>query len=224
MEKGPEGSVELIHPTKSKIITVSGVDIVKVRGWDVKDGYLHFEWSTETNNVLYLFVFNGLLHNVYSSNNLIAVDTYHLETGVKGKATYTFPAHWFSGSDRYCNIFMCYVLYIYDCILNIFSCALSSGSLACFDVAGKLNIGSLIKSNNDRLSLDIIGDKIEAIPGSPIPAFIITNKNVEKLVYVKENTIHVRSLTKRSSSFIYTYMADRHILLQISSPMQVCIT
>ncbi|XP_025197839.1 ER membrane protein complex subunit 1 isoform X2 [Melanaphis sacchari] len=199
LEKGPEGSVELIHPTKSKIITVSGIDVIKVRGWDVKDGYLHFEWSTETSNVLYLFVFNGLLHNVYSSNNLIAVDTYHLETGVKGKATYTFPAYWFSGFDR---------------------CALSSGSLACFDVAGKLNIGSLIKSNNDRLSLDIIGDNIEAIPGSPIPAFIITNKNVEKLIYVKDNTIHTRSLTKRSSPFIYTYMADRHILLQISSPVQ----
>ncbi|KAL4149129.1 hypothetical protein QTP88_003140 [Uroleucon formosanum] len=199
LEKGPEGSVELIHPTKSRIITVSGVDVIKVRGWDVKDGYLHFEWSTETSNVLYLFVFNGLLHNVYSSNNLIAVDTYHLETGVKGKATYTFPSHWFSGSDR---------------------CALSSGSLACLDVAGKLNIGLLIKSNTDRLSLDMIGDKIKAIPGSPIPAFIVTIKNVEKLIYVKENKILVRSLTTRSSSFIYTYMADRHILLQISSPMQ----
>jgi len=70
----------------------------------------------------------------------------------------------------------------------------------------------------------MIGDKIEAIPGSPIPAFIVTNKNVEKLVYVKENKILVRSSTSRSSSFIYTYMADRHILLQISSPMQVCIT
>jgi len=116
------------------------------------------------------------------------------------------------------------VFYIYNYILNIFRCALSSGSLACLDVAGKLNIGSLIKSNNDRLSLDIIGDKIEAIPGSPIPAFIIINKNVEKLIYIKENTIQIRSLTKRSSSFIYTYMADRHILLQISSPMQVCTT
>lgn len=104
LEKGSDGSIELIHPTKSKIITVSGVDVVKIRGWDVNDGYLHFEWSIETSNVLYWFVFNGLLHNVYLSNNLIAVDTYYLETGVKGKATYTFPAHWFSGSDRYDNV------------------------------------------------------------------------------------------------------------------------
>lgn len=74
------------------------------------------------------------------------------------------------------------------------------------------------------MSLDIIGDKIEAIPASPIPAFIVTKSNVEKLVYVKEDKIHLRSLTTRSSSFIYPYMADRHILLQISSPMQVCIT
>lgn len=112
---------------------------------------------------------------------------------------------------------------ITDYILNICSCALSTGSLACFNVAGQLSIGSLLKSNNDRLSTDIIGEQIEAIPGSPIPAFIVTNKNVEKLVYVKDNKILVRSLTTRASSFIYTYMADRHILLQISSPIQVCI-
>lgn len=101
LEKGPDGSIELIHPTKSKIITVSGIDVIKVRGWDVKDGYLHFEWSKETNNVLYWFVFNGFLHNVYLSNDLIVVDTYYLETGVKGKTSYTFPANWFSGSNRY---------------------------------------------------------------------------------------------------------------------------
>jgi hypothetical protein len=101
LEKGSDGSIGLIHPTKSKIITVNGNDVVKVRGWDVNDGYLHFEWSTETNNVLYWFVFNGLLHNVYNSNNSISIDTYYLETGVKGKATYTFPLDWFTGFDRY---------------------------------------------------------------------------------------------------------------------------
>lgn len=107
LEKGPEGSIQLLHQTKTKIITVSGIDVVKVRGWDVIDGYLHFEWSIETYDVLYWFVFNGLLHNVYFSNNLIAVDTYHLETGVKGKATYTFPIHWYSGSDRYRILIIC---------------------------------------------------------------------------------------------------------------------
>lgn len=106
--------------------------------------------------------------------------------------------------------------------LIFFSCALSSGSLACFDTSGKLNIGSLKSTNIQRLSVDINGDQIKAIPGSPIPAFIIINKNVEKLVYTKENKIHIRSLKTRTSLFIYTYMADRHILLQISSPTQVC--
>jgi len=101
LEKGPDGSIELIHPTKSKIITVSGVDIIKVRGWDVNYGYLHYEWSTEASNVLYWFVFNEFLHNVYLSNNVITVDSYYLETGIKRKATYTFPGHWFSGSNRY---------------------------------------------------------------------------------------------------------------------------
>jgi len=70
----------------------------------------------------------------------------------------------------------------------------------------------------------MIGDTIEAVPGSPLPAFIVTYKNIEKLVYVKDNKILIQSLTTRASAFIYTYMADRHILLQISSPMQVCIT
>lgn len=101
MEKGPDGNIELIHPTKSKIITVSGIDVVKVRGWDVNDGYLHFEWSAESNNAVYWFVFNGLLHCVYTSNDLISVDTYYLETGTKAKATYSFPGHWFSGFNRY---------------------------------------------------------------------------------------------------------------------------
>lgn len=101
MEKGPDGSIELLHPTKSKIITVCGFDVIKVRGWDVNDGYLHFEWSMETSNVLYWFVSNGFLYNVHLSNNLIAVDTYYLESGIKGKDTYTFPAHLYSGSDRY---------------------------------------------------------------------------------------------------------------------------
>ncbi|VVC41234.1 Hypothetical protein CINCED_3A015652 [Cinara cedri] len=202
LEKGSDGSIELIHPTKSKIITLSGINIVKIRGWDVNDGYLHFEWSLETTNVLYWFVFNGLLHNVYSSNGLIVVDTYYIETGVKGKATYTFPAHWFNGFDR---------------------CALSSGSLACFDTANKLNIGSLTNANTQLLKVDTNGDQIKAIPGSPIPAFIVTNKNVEKLVYTKENKVHIRSLKSRASLFIYTYMADRHILLQISSPTQETI-
>lgn len=107
-------------------------------------------------------------------------------------------------------------------ICNIFSCALSFGNLACFDVAGKLNIASLTKANKDRLSVDINGGQIKAILGSPIPAFTITNSNVEKLVYVKDNTVHIRSLTTKASSFIYTYMADRHILLQVFSPTQVC--
>lgn len=101
LEKGPDGSIGLLYPIKSKIITVSGVTVVKVRGWDINDGHLHFEWSTETSNDLYWFVFNGLLHNTYLSKNLIVVDTYHLETGIKGKVTYTFPAYWFSDFNRY---------------------------------------------------------------------------------------------------------------------------
>jgi len=201
LEKEPDGSIELIHPTKSKIITVNGIGVVKVRGWDVKDGYLHFEWSMETSNVLYWFVFNGLLHNVYSSKDVIAVDTYYLETGLKGKTTSTFPAHWFTGSNR---------------------CALSSGSLACISDTGKLNIASLTKTSKDILSVDINGDQIKTVPGSPIPAFIITKNNLEKLVYIKDNQSYTRSLTRRASLFIYTYMADRHILLQVTSPTQVC--
>jgi len=108
LEKGPDGSIELIHPTKSKIITVSGIGIVKVRGWDVKDGYLHFEWSTENSNVLYWFVFNGLLHTVYLSKDVITVDSYYLETGLKGKTIYNFPAYWFTGSNRYLYIIIKY--------------------------------------------------------------------------------------------------------------------
>lgn len=111
---------------------------------------------------------------------------------------------------------------IIDCILYIFSCALSSGSLACFDSMNKLHIGLLTKAYTERLSVDINGNQIKAVPESPIPAFIITNNNVEKLVYIKENKVHIRSLNSRASLFIYTYMADRHILLQISSPAQVC--
>lgn len=106
----------------------------------------------------------------------------------------------------------------------MFSCALSSGSLACFDVTGKLNIASFTKASKDRLSIDINGDRIKAVPGSPIPAFVITNKNLEKIVYIKDNTVYTRSLTTRALPFIYTYMADRHILLQVSSPAQVCIS
>lgn len=90
-----------MHSTKSKIITLSGEDIVKIRGWDVNDGYLHFEWSLETTNILYWFVFDGLLHNVYPSNGKVIVDTYYLETGVKGKATYTYSAQKFNNLNRY---------------------------------------------------------------------------------------------------------------------------
>lgn len=86
-----------------------------------------------------------------------------------------------------------------------------------------MNIVSLTKANKDRLSVDADGDQIKAIPGSPIPAFIIINKNVEKLIYIKDNQAYTRFLTTKSSSFIYTYMADRHILLQVFSPAQVCI-
>lgn len=105
---------------------------------------------------------------------------------------------------------------------NFLSCALSSGNLACFDVDGKLNIALLTKPSTERLSVDVNGNQIKAIPGSPIPAFSILNKNVEKLLYIKDNTVHIRSLTAKGSSFIYTYMADRHILLQVFSTTQVC--
>lgn len=71
------------------------------------------------------------------------------------------------------------------------------------------------------MTIDTNGDLIKAIPGSPIPAFVVTNKNLEKLIYVKDNKVHIRTLTIRTSPFIYSYMADRHILLQISSPAQV---
>lgn len=113
------------------------------------------------------------------------------------------------------------VLFIIE-LCNFLSCALSSGNLACFDVGGKLNIALLTKPSKERLSVDINGDQIKAIPGSPIPAFSILNKNVEKLLYIKDNTVHIRSLTTKGSSFIYTYMADRHILLRVFSTAQVC--
>lgn len=105
LEKGPIGNVLLIHPTKSKIITVSGANVIKVRAWDVNNGHLHYEWSIEVENVLYWFVFNGLLHKVYKSDNTIAVDTYYLETGTKGKSTYSYPVHGFIESNKY-NICM----------------------------------------------------------------------------------------------------------------------
>lgn len=113
-------------------------------------------------------------------------------------------------------------LYVTIYIFNVCSCSLSSGSLACFDIDGKLNILSLIKANKDSLNVDTNGSQIKSIPGSPIPAFIVTNKNIEKLIYIKENKVYTRNLTIKASLFIYTYMADRHILLQISSPAQVC--
>lgn len=116
---------------------------------------------------------------------------------------------------------VCILLFIFV-FCNIFSCALSFGNLACFDVTGNLNIALLTKANNDRLSVNLNGGQIKAIQGSPIAAFTVTNNNVEKLVYIKDNTVHIRSLTTKGSSFIYTYMADRHILLQVFSPTQVC--
>lgn len=115
-----------------------------------------------------------------------------------------------------------YYSYITNYIFNIYRCSLSSGSLACFDIDGKLNILSLIKANKDSLNVETNGDQIKSIPGSPIPAFIVTNKNVEKLIYIKDNKVYTRVLILRASLYIYTYMADRHILLQISSPAQVC--
>ncbi|XP_050436738.1 ER membrane protein complex subunit 1 isoform X2 [Adelges cooleyi] len=199
LEKGSDGDVQLIHPTKSKIVTVTGTNVIKVRGWDVKNGYLNFEWSAEVNDVLYWFVYNGLLHKVYTSDNLIAVDTYYLETGTKGKATFTFPAHTFTGYDR---------------------CVMSAASLACLDVVGKLNIITMTKAYKDQINVDIQGNQIKAVPGSPIPAFIVKDKNIKKLVYVKNNSAHIKTLSKTASPFIYTYMADRHILLQVSSPAQ----
>lgn len=121
------------------------------------------------------------------------------------------------------EIFTCCLYFIiYFCICNIFSCALSFGNLACFDVTGKLNIALLTKANNERLSVNTNEGQIKAIQGSPIPAFTITNNNIENLVYIKDNAVHIRSLTTKASSFIYTYMADRHILLQVFSPTQVC--
>lgn len=114
-------------------------------------------------------------------------------------------------------------LLYYSLFFYTFSCALSSGSLACISDSGKLNIVSLTKTNKDILSVDINENQIKAVPGSPIPAFIITKNNVEKLVYIKDNQSYSRSLTTRASLFIYTYIADRHILLQVTSPTQVCI-
>ncbi|XP_050532938.1 ER membrane protein complex subunit 1 isoform X2 [Daktulosphaira vitifoliae] len=199
LEKGPDGNIQLLHPTKSKIITVSGTNIIKVRGWDVKDGHLNLEWSIEAENVLYWFVFNGLLHKVYTSDNIISVDTYYLETGTKGKSTYTYPVHWFTGYDR---------------------CALSTGSLACLSVSGELSIVTLTKATKDQLIVNEHSENIKAIPGSPIPAFIIKNNNIKKIVFIKDNKAYTQTLSRGASPFIYTYMADRHILLQVSSPAQ----
>lgn len=99
---------------------------------------------------------------------------------------------------------------------------MSSGSLACFDSANKLNIGTLTKEKTRCLTVDLNGDQIRAIPGSPIPAFIVTNKNVQQLIYIKESQVQIKTLKTRASLFLYPYMADRHILLEISSPSQVC--
>lgn len=98
---------------------------------------------------------------------------------------------------------------------------MSSGSLACFDSENKLNIGTLTKDKTRCLTVDMNGGQVKAIAGSPIPAFIVTNKNVQQLIYIKESKVQIRSLKTRASLFLYPYMDDRHILLQISSPTQV---
>lgn len=84
-----------------------------------------------------------------------------------------------------------------------------------------MNIVTLTKAYKDQITVNEQSESIEAIPNSPIPAFIIKNKNVEKIVYIKDNKAYTQTLSKGASPFIYTYMADRHILLQVSSPAQV---
>lgn len=47
LEKGDRGSVNAICSYGSSIFAITGSDVVLVRGWDAKHGYLSYHWSTQ---------------------------------------------------------------------------------------------------------------------------------------------------------------------------------
>lgn len=47
LEKGDRGSVNAICSYGSSVFAITGSDVVLVRGWDAKHGYLSYHWSTQ---------------------------------------------------------------------------------------------------------------------------------------------------------------------------------
>lgn len=47
LEKGDYGCINLLHIINHLIFTVSGNNVVIVRGWDSKHGFLTHQWSIQ---------------------------------------------------------------------------------------------------------------------------------------------------------------------------------
>lgn len=55
LEKGNRGVINLLYIVNNVIFVVSGSDVVIIRGWNAKHGYLTHQWSLQQNEyVLYI--------------------------------------------------------------------------------------------------------------------------------------------------------------------------
>lgn len=182
LEKGPQGEIKFMH-ADSEVITVSGNGPFIVRGWNLANGYSHFEWNSFNDadepheNVLWTY-HHGKLYKVVmlDSQQVARIISYNVRSGGQ-LAAYTVNIPGFSRKCKAIGI-----------------------NLVCLSNNGELKGVTVVNSQffNLDVSAETKGancDLLSVDSSSDLPVLAIGCKQSKLLVAIKDNTFKALSET-----------------------------
>lgn len=184
LEDPPANSVELLNVDK-EIVTVSGhEDVFYVRGWELSNGVLLWEWCLHTESINARWVVNKdkLIHIVPILNSHLEVTEYDVQTGKNRGATTRISINW---------------------VVDLSKCVLAETYWICIsgeDSNSQLHyINTIGSGGQNKVYTKSVASLIGNAPGSvkilefkyTEPAVFLTRNNVARLVTIEEDTTNV---------------------------------
>ncbi|GJQ76898.1 hypothetical protein Trydic_g15100 [Trypoxylus dichotomus] len=185
LEESPGVTVKLLNVDK-EIITITGNEnTFYVRGWELNNGVLLWEWCLHTEATIAEWVVykDKLIHIVPVLNSHLEVTEYEVHTGKNRGSTSKITAPWVTDLSK-CVLAETY----WSCI----SGEDSSGFLYYINTVANNNEPSKIYQKNiDQLIGNVPGKVGIAAFKYTEPSLLLTRNNVGRLIVIEEDTVNV---------------------------------
>lgn len=185
LEDQPGNTVELLDVDKEVVTVTGGENTFYVRGWELNNGVLLWEWClhTEATNAKWGIYKDKLIHIVPVLNSHLEVTEYEVHTGQNRGASSQISTPW--------------VIDLSKCVLaeTYWSCISgedSTGILYYLNVVSNGNEASKIYKKNIDLLIGNVPGKVGILPFKYTePSLLLTRNNVGRLVTLNEDNIDV---------------------------------